>query len=130
MMRESYCMICGEKKDGIPIKEDYVIEAIRWFNRKVLRQPPRNNRIVVCSSCYEKYKKQRSKYLSRQKVYIVAGILFLIFGIVLTRAPQAILLSILVCIGLYLLSLLTYLPDLELPNAAAAKSAPRARRRA
>lgn len=128
MMRDSYCIMCGEKKDGIPIKEDYVIGAIRWFNRKILRQPPRNNRIVVCSSCYEKYKKQRSKYLSRQKVYIVAGILFVIFGVVLTRSLQAILLSILVCIGLYLLSLLTYLPELEIPAESKAKNPARARK--
>lgn len=110
--RESYCIICGEKKDGIEIREDYVIHAIRWFNRKVLRTPEKRNRIVVCSSCYPNYKTRRKKYLSRQRTYLVLGFLFMLFGVVIARNAQSFIIGVVVIIILYLLSLLSYLPDL------------------
>ncbi len=113
MKSKSYCIICGEEKDGIAVRDDSVLRALRWFNRTVLRTPPRNNRIVVCASCYPKYKKQRSKYLSRQKTYIVLGVLFMIFGIVIARTITAFFLSLVVLAFLYLLSLLSYVPELD-----------------
>lgn len=116
-MRESYCIICGEKRDGVEVKNDRVLDAMRWFNRTVLKRPNRNNRIVVCSPCYPKYRVQRKKYLSRQRVYAVLGILFMIFGILIARTIQAFLISLVVLVLLYLLSLLSYMPDLEYRSA-------------
>ncbi len=113
MKSKSYCIICGEEKEGIEVKDDNVLNALRWFNRKILRIPPRNNRIVVCASCYPKYKKQRSKYLSRQRVYLVLGALFLIFGVAIARTITAFFLSLVVLAFLYLLSLLSYTPELN-----------------
>lgn len=109
----SYCIMCGKEKDGIEIKEDHVIKSMRWFNRKVLRTGPRNNRIVICSEDYPKYKEQRRKYLSRQKVYAVLGLLFLIFGVIIAKTVGALLIGLAVLAALYLLSLLSYLPDLS-----------------
>lgn len=111
-MRESYCIACGEKKDGIEIKEDHVIQALRWFNRTVMKQN-RNNRIVVCSACYDKYSKQRKRYISRQRIYAVLGILFLLFGVLIARSIQSVLIGLGVIALLYLISLLSYMPDLN-----------------
>jgi hypothetical protein len=113
-MRESYCIICGGKKDGIEIREDHVIEAIRLFNRKVLRQPPKNNRIVVCEACYPKYKAQRKKYLGRQRLYLILGGLFVVFGVIVSlNKLEALLVGIVLIAVLYLFSLLTYVPELK-----------------
>jgi hypothetical protein len=113
-MRESFCIVCGKKKDGPEIKEDNVIRAIRWFNRNIRRTPEHHNRIVVCGECYEKYKKQRKKYLSRQRIYLVLGTLFAIFAVIVSVNKIAALLSgIGLVIVLFLFSLLSYMPDLK-----------------
>lgn len=112
-MRESYCIICGEKKDGIEVKEDRVLSALRWFNRNVLRIPSRNNRIVVCKSCYPTYKKQRKKYLGRQRTYLVLGFLFVLFGVIIAKSLASIVIGIGLMFFLYLLSLLSYSPELK-----------------
>lgn len=109
--RQSYCIICGKNKEGVGIKEDYVIGSIRWFNRKVLKQF-RNNRLVVCKTCYPKYKEQRKKFVGRQRLYIALGAIFLILGVLLDRTVAAFLLGIAVVIVLYLFSLLSYVPEL------------------
>lgn len=114
MAKESYCIICGKERDGPEIEEDNVIHALRWFNRKVMKTPEKHNRIVVCKECYEKYKKQRKKYLSRQRTYIVLGALFTVFGVIVAANKiVALAYGVGLCIILYLFSLLSYMPDLK-----------------
>ncbi len=106
--------MCGKEKDGVEIREDFVIDGLRWFNRKVLRTPERNNRIVVCSACYESYKKRRKRYLSRQKTYVILGALFALFGIIIAgNKLLAILAGIAIVVVLYLFSLLSYMPEIK-----------------
>ncbi len=118
--RESYCILCGEKRGGVDVREDAVLQAMRWFKKEVLRKPVRKNRLVVCSSCYPGYKEQRKKYLSRQRTYLVLGVLFMVFGIVIAGL-RALPLSIGILLLLYLLSLLNYMPDLEIRQGKAKK---------
>lgn len=110
--RESYCVMCGKKKEGIAIKEDYVIDSIRWFNRTVLKQF-RNNKLVVCQECYPKYKEQRKKFAGRQRLYIALGIIFVILGVFLDRTIGALLIGLVILGVLYLFSLLSYVPELS-----------------
>ena len=115
-------MMCGKKKEGIEIEEDDVIRTIRWFNRKILRTPDRNNKIVICSDCYDKYKKYRKRYKSRQRTYIILGVLFAVFGIIVAQNKiVAVLLGIVIIVALYLLSFLSYMPELKLKPGAAGK---------
>ncbi|HUB92765.1 MAG TPA: hypothetical protein VL945_02290 [Candidatus Saccharimonadales bacterium] len=124
-MRQSYCIVCGSRKDGIEIREDHVIDLIRWFNRTVLRTPPRDNRIVVCSSCYPKYETQRKRYLSRQRTYFVLGALFVIFAIIVaSNKIEALLIGIGICALLYVFSLLSYMPDLKYDGKPGGKGRP------
>ncbi len=112
-MRESYCIICGEEREGVEVKEDRVLSALRWFNRTILRIPPRNNSIVVCKSCYPTYKKQRKKYLGRQRTYLVLGFLFVLFGAIIAKTVVSIVVGLGLMVFLYLLSLLSYTPELK-----------------
>ena len=107
---------------GIEIEEDDVIRTIRWFNRKILRTPDRNNKIVICSDCYDKYKKYRKRYKSRQRTYIILGVLFAVFGIIVAQNKiVAVLLGIVIIVALYLLSFLSYMPELKLKPGADGK---------
>ncbi len=110
--RESYCVMCGKKRGGVEIKEDYVINSIRWFNRTVLKQF-RNNRLVICEECYPKYKEQRKKFVGRQRLYIALGVIFVILGVFLDKTIGALLIGIVILIVLYLFSLLSYVPELS-----------------
>jgi hypothetical protein len=116
MKQKSYCLVCGKEKDGIPIKEDYVVGMMRWFNRKVMRRGG-NNKVVICRECYPKYSKFRGKFVLRQRAYLILGILFIALGAVwvaLMKNASALIMGILFTILLYVLSLLNYVPDIEI----------------
>ena len=114
--RKSYCMICGRQKEGIAIKEDPVIEVIKWYKANITRNV-KNNRIVVCRECYPKYKKMRGRYESNQRLLMVLGALFFIFGIIISLSLTTIAFSMAVVAFLYLISLLLYMPALEVGGA-------------
>ncbi|MGC9037247.1 MAG: hypothetical protein ACP5IK_00840 [Candidatus Micrarchaeia archaeon] len=113
---KSVCIICGQEKPGIEVKEDNVIRAIRWFKRNVTKNE-QGNKLVVCKDCYVKYSALRSKYESRQKLYIALGILFVIFStIVSTNKLVGLGIGIFIFLLLYLISFLSYIPALNLPK--------------
>lgn len=113
---KSYCIICGKEKSGIPVEKDYVIAAIRWFKTNITKNE-KNNNLVVCRDCYPKYKQQRKRYLSRQRIYIGLGAVFVVVGVLVARTAA----SVLVCLGvfalLYLFSLASYIPKISVKEA-------------
>jgi hypothetical protein len=116
--RKSYCIICGQEKDGIEIENDYVISTIRWFKRNITKNE-KDNKIVVCKECYPKYKVLRKRFENRQKIYITLGILFIIFGMIISPRVGTLIVTVIVAIFLYLLSLLSYTPKIKLDVQAA-----------
>ncbi|MCL5008578.1 MAG: hypothetical protein M1156_01655 [Candidatus Marsarchaeota archaeon] len=119
--QKSYCIVCGQERDGIEIKEDNVIRSIRFIKKKVFNSV-KNNRIVVCKECYEKYKKYRKRYVRRQAMYVALGVIFLIMLLLISSSSSPTIYSFLyalsfgigVLILLYLLSLLNYMPELKI----------------
>jgi len=117
MMAESpktYCIVCAKEKPGIPIKEDRVIGTIRLIKKNVLKSEKRN-RIVVCKDCYEDYKKYRKRYTRRQALYLALGVVFLIMLMLINPSVYAALTGLGMLALLYLLSLLNYMPELDIP---------------
>lgn len=110
---KSYCIICGEEKDGIEIKDDYVLSSIRWFKTNVTKTE-KNNRLVVCKDCYPKYASMRKRYESRQALYVGLGIVFAIMSLVLAPSVTTLFMDIILILFLYALSLLTYMPKLKI----------------
>ena len=116
------CIICGEAKDGLPVKEDFVINGIRLIKRYVTRNE-KGYVLVVCRECYPKYKKARERMIRRQVVYLVLGFLFAGAFIVLSHDKlSALLYGVIIVLFLYLLSLVNYVPGLVVPNRTAAGS--------
>ncbi|MCL5427722.1 MAG: hypothetical protein M1321_00905 [Candidatus Marsarchaeota archaeon] len=117
--RKSYCILCAKERDGIPVKEDNVIKAIRLIKRHVLKSEKRN-RLVVCKECYADYKKYRKRYTRRQAIYVGLGIVFLIMLLAISPTWQSKLSGALIGIGmtllLYLLSLLNHVPEIDIPS--------------
>lgn len=120
-MKENRCIICGEKKSGLPVKEDFVIGAIRWFKRNVTKNE-KGYRLVVCKDCYKEYHKSRAVFERRQIAYLALGVIFtavLFFasGLNVFTIPFGLALTLF----LYLLLLAgRYTPALDVPRAAAA----------
>lgn len=112
-MDKPKCIICGKDKDGLEIKEDYVIEFIRLFNRKVLKKE-NHFKLVVCKECYINYKKMRNKFVRRQIMYIALGVIFAAMLFISSANPVSLLAGIGIIIFLYLLSLLSYMPELKI----------------
>ena len=105
--------MCGKAVDGIEVKNDYVIDAIRFFNRKILHKY-RNYKLVVCKDCYIKYNKGRKSFIKKQAMYIGIGIIFAILLVIGSGANLlALLYGIIVIAFMYLLSLISYLPALK-----------------
>ena len=110
-----YCMLCGKEKRGIEIEEDDVIRSIRWFKHDILKKPLSENKVVICNDCYDNYKKYFKKYKSRQRTYIILGVLFAVFGIIVAQNKVlAIITGIIIVGALYLLSFLSYMPELKI----------------
>ena len=116
-MPSSYCIICGKQKEGIKVADDHVLGALRWFKTNVTKDA-KNNALVVCKSCYPKYSAQRKKYVNRRTAYLALGILFLIFSLIISSGAwlTALLIGIMIVALLYALSLINYMPGLQLDN--------------
>ncbi|MGC8537392.1 MAG: hypothetical protein ACP5MZ_00180 [Candidatus Micrarchaeia archaeon] len=108
------CIICGEAKEGLPVKEDYIIASIRWVNRHIFHKY-RNYRLVVCKDCYLKYSKQRDKYVRKQITYVIIGVLFTLALFFSSRGnPISLLYGLAVIVFMYALSLTSYVPALNI----------------
>lgn len=114
---ESRCIICGQERNGLEVKEDFVINGIRMFKRYITRNE-KGYRLVVCRDCYPKYKKERDRMVRRQITYVAIGIVLAALLVIVARGrPSSILYGVLVVLFLYLISLINYIPSLKMPNA-------------
>ena len=119
------CIICGEAKEGLPVKEDYVIASIRWVNRNIFHKY-RNYRLVVCKDCYLKYSKQRDKYVRKQITYVIIGVLFTLALLFSSHGnPISLLYGLAVIVFMYALSLTSYIPALNIRKHEVEKSRPK-----
>ncbi len=115
-MAGSYCIICGKEKKGIAVSDDHVLKALRWFKKNVTRNV-RNNKLVVCKECYPQYTKMRKRYVGRRTAYVALGVLFLMFAVIVSAGASGIaafIIGVIIIIFLYLLSLVNYMPALQL----------------
>jgi hypothetical protein len=116
MAAKTVCIMCGKERNGIRVREDHVIRAIRWIKRNVTRSE-RNNTLVVCRECYPKYKAQRSRFVTRRALYVGMGILFFVFGNLLEFSLSTLLITTAVLLFFYLLALFNYVPALDIGKA-------------
>ncbi len=109
------CIICGQQKPGLTVKDDFVLDSIRWIKRNITKNE-KGYTLVVCKEDYKKYLKERNKYIRRQIFYIAVGIIFAALLIIDARSIGAVLFGLAIILLLYLLSLLSYIPAVELPE--------------
>ncbi|MEM0201624.1 MAG: hypothetical protein QXR73_00395 [Candidatus Micrarchaeaceae archaeon] len=112
MKKETRCIICGKELNGLEVKDDYVIKAMRWFKRNVTHNE-KNYRLVVCKDCYVRYKKARDSYNSKTVSYLAIGVIFAALLIITGRSLGAVVAGIAIIILMYALSLLSYMPGLK-----------------
>jgi ribosomal protein L34E len=110
------CIICGKEKEGLEVKEDFVIYAIRWFKRNITKNE-KHYKLIVCKECYPKYYTAREKYEKRRALYLVLGIIFALLLVLIGQNKIiAVLYGIIIIIFVYLLSLFTYMPAVKIPE--------------
>jgi hypothetical protein len=112
-LKKSYCIVCGKEKKGIKVEEDAVLGSIRWFKRNVTKNE-KGNVLVVCKECYANYKKDRKRYESRQRTYIALGVVFVLMSMFLSPNIMTLLISLVILVILYFLSLLSYMPKINI----------------
>ncbi len=111
----SRCVICGQKKDGLEVKEDMVIKSIRYLKQNVTKDA-KNYKLVVCRGCYPKYDKSRSAYVRKQISYVTIAVVFTVLLVIVSGAqPGAFAFGILLIAAMYALSLLSYAPAVKMP---------------
>ncbi len=118
------CILCGNETDGLDVREDYVIDAIRWFKRNVMRNE-KGYRLVVCKECYVRYRKSRDSYVRKQISYVVIGVIFAGLLVFAGRSLGAVAAGAAIILFMYLLSLLSYMPALAVPAKAHVPAAAR-----
>jgi hypothetical protein len=110
------CIICGKAKPGLAVKDDFVLNSIRWFKHNITKNE-KGYHLVVCKECYLKYQKERNKYVKRQIFYLIIGILFAMMLIFVSRGSlPSIGFGILMVLILYVFSLFSYMPAVEIPK--------------
>jgi cobalamin biosynthesis protein CobD/CbiB len=121
--RKPRCIICNEQKDGLGIKPDAVVGTLRWLNGHTFKYK-NPYRPVVCRGCFLKYRKSRATFERKRAIYLVIGI---VFAIVLVLASKGNAYSLLAGLGviafMYLLSLINYVPELDMPQKTAVNAA-------
>jgi hypothetical protein len=111
----SRCIICGLEKDGLEVKEDYVINAMRYFKKNITKNA-KNYRLVVCKECFPKYDKARNSYVKKQISYVAIAVAFAVLLIIVAAGNLgAIVYGLAIIIFMYLLSLLSYTPGVKMP---------------
>jgi hypothetical protein len=117
MMEKKVCIMCGQEKNCLDVKEDHVIRAMRWVKRNITKNA-KNYQMVVCKDDFLKYKKKREGYERKQILYIIIGILFLVLLLIFAngRYLGAIVYGFAIIIFMYLLSLISYMPAVEMPK--------------
>jgi hypothetical protein len=123
---EDRCIICGERREGLRVRQDYQIGLIRWFKRNLLRNE-KGYGLVVCKECYPKWKKSKDSYNRKQGTYIAIGVLFGIFLAAFSGGNilPAILYGAAVVVFMYALAQISYMPDLIMPKPGPKKRGPR-----
>ncbi len=116
-MNKNYrCILCGQEKNGIPVKADYIINSIRWFKRNVTKNE-KHYTLVVCKDDYKKYYKARSSFIRKQVGYVALGIIFTVMLAITSRGNlTGIFVGVIITLFLYFMSLLSYMPPLALPH--------------
>lgn len=112
---KSYCIMCGTEKHGLAVRDDWELGLIRWFKRNVSKNE-KGNRLVVCRTCYPKYAANRSKYESRQKLYITLGVIFAALSLLISPSIASVLVAALVIVLMFAFSLLSYTPKISIKN--------------
>ncbi|MGA3020779.1 MAG: hypothetical protein ABSD68_02420 [Candidatus Micrarchaeales archaeon] len=112
-MKKIYCIVCGKEKKGIEVEEDAILGSVRWFKRNVTKNE-KGNKLVVCKDCYAEYKKDRKKYESRQRVYMILGAIFVMISMVLSPSVMTLVISLVIFAMLYFFSLLSYMPRINI----------------
>jgi Ca2+/Na+ antiporter len=105
--------MCGKEKKGIEVQDDFVLDSVRWI-KKTIWHSEKHNKLVVCREDYPNYKKSRSRYEFRQRLYIGLGVLFVLLMIFLSPRLTTLLSAAAILILFYLFSLLSYTPKIKL----------------
>jgi len=115
-MKESKCIICGEGKNGLEVRNDHMIEAVRWFKRNVTKSE-KNYRLVVCKECFLKCRKARYSYQRKEITYTTIGAVFTALLLAVSGfSLSAFAVGIAITVCMYLLSQLSYMPGVQLPE--------------
>lgn len=111
---KSVCIMCGKERQGLEVKEDNVIGAMRWIKRNITKNS-KNYNMVVCKEDFLAYKKKRDGYERKQIMYVGLGLLFMLLLLLFAsgRYLGAILYGLGITAFMYLLSLLSYMPSLK-----------------
>ncbi len=121
--RADRCIICGQNKPGLEVKEDYFIRWLRWLKKIGIIRTKTSYNPVVCKEDYPKYSKARRGFERRQMAYVILGVLFaallLIAG---SDKLLALLYGLILVIFMYLLSMLSYVPEVKVPESAQKKA--------
>ncbi len=110
--QKAYCIVCGKEKNGIEIRNDKIIEGIRWIKTKITGSHS-DNRLVVCRDCYGKYSVSKKRFDSRKRLYLILGIIFAALILLVNVTIISIAFAIFMVALLYVFAFFNYVPDLD-----------------
>lgn len=128
-MEKPACIMCGKEKNGLGVRDDFVINSIRWVKRNVTKNS-REYKLVVCKECFLNYKKKRESYERKMMIYGALGVIFLAALVVATGGRLgAIGIGLVIVFFLMLLAQFSYVPAVKMPGDSERKPKTAQRRR-
>ncbi len=112
--------MCGNKREGLEVLPDYVLNTIRWFKR--VTGTEKKYGLVVCRDCFENYRNVRQKYKRHQAECVAIGIVFAAV-LVAFNPMKGVIYGGAVVLFMYLLSQLSWMPALRMPETKAKPNA-------
>ncbi|MEM3364410.1 MAG: hypothetical protein QXS93_02785 [Candidatus Micrarchaeia archaeon] len=117
-MARGVCIYCDKAEDtkpkfvsGYPIKEDYVIAAIRWVKRKTHTE--QGNPLVVCEKHIEEHLKKRGGFERSLIIYGGIGIFMTMLLLVMNLSIGSLVAGLLFLIFLLAIAHMRYVPKTE-----------------
>ncbi len=110
---DTYCIICGNKKAGIYVEDDYVLDTLRAV-KKAITKKESNKKLVVCKEDYDTYEKYYRKFRYRLALYLSIGVIFAVFSLIVSPSIVTLGIDAFLIIFLYALAMLNYTPKLAL----------------
>jgi len=109
-MKSTFCSLCGNEKKTTPLDTGSLVFGNYFKAMRSLKLSKHTGDPGICKGCMKKYDAMLSEYKKKQLFY---GLLAVFFAAVYMWATGNIILSLVIAVFVFLMSIFSYVPPLK-----------------